>query len=149
MTGLADHRARRPSLVCALASALVPVAVFPHIVEDIAAGEFERFGLGAFAAAAVVGAIVAAQMLAALAALHYRRSGYAIVLLLATLWIVAVVLDHPEAFVPGEFTAGFGSRLAIWGIVAIQALAALGALSAWRGTRRTSFAGTGSWSVRR
>lgn len=138
------NRASRPALTAAIASVLAPVAIVPHVFEDLTEGTFATFGLDPLAAGLLVGGTLTLQLLGALAAAKERRSGYLVVLLVAAVWIVLAVVDHPAAFVPGEFRQGALSRLAIWGLVGIQAVAALAALTALRSSRRGSFSGTGT-----
>jgi hypothetical protein len=144
MTLVVGSRGRRAALVCALASALAPVAIVPHVVEDVVLDGFGILDLGPLGAGLLVGVVLAIQLLGALGAVRDHRLGYVTVLVVAALWIVIALVDHPDAFVGDDFRAGFPSRIAVWGIVGIQALAAVAALSALRATRRGSFTGTGT-----
>lgn len=137
----------RSAIAAAVLTALSPIAIVPHVVEDAAAGAFERFGLGTQSGALLIGALLAVQLLFAFGCLRYRRWGYGGVLVLGVLWVIAAAADHPGAFLTGEFRAGLTSRLAVWGIVMSQGGAALAALSAMRSTRQTSFRGTGRFNV--
>lgn len=138
------NRASRPALTAAIASVLAPVAIVPHVFEDLSEGIFATFGLDPLGAGLLVGGTLTVQLLGALGSAKERRWGYVIVLLVAAVWIVLAVVDHPGAFVPGEFREGVLSRLAVWGLVGIQAVAGLAALTALRSSRRGSFSGTGT-----
>lgn len=137
----------RGGIAAAVLTALSPIAIVPHIVEDAAAGVFERFGLAPDSGALLVGAVLAVQLLFAFGALRDHRWGYGGVLFFGVLWTVAAVADHPGAFLTGPFRAGLTSRLMVWGIVGFQGGAAIAALTALRSTRQTSFRGTGSFNV--
>lgn len=137
----------RSSIAAAVLTALSPIAIIPHIVEDAATGTFERFGLEPDSGALLVGATLAIQVLFAFGSLRDHRWGYGGVLFFGVIWVVAAVADHPGAFLADPFRAGFTSRLAVWGIVLFQGGAAIAALLSLRSTRQTSFRGTGSFNV--
>lgn len=137
----------RSGVTAAVLTALSPIAIVPHIVEDAAAGTFERFGLEPESGALLVGATLALQVLFAFGSLRDHRWGYGGVLFFGVIWVVAAVADHPGAFLADPFRAGLPSRLTVWGIVLFQGGAAIAALLSLRATRQTSFRGTGSFNV--
>jgi hypothetical protein len=146
MSLVVGNRGHRAALVCAVATALAPVAIIPHVVEDAAAGELELFGLGLLATGLLLGVLFAVQILGALGGVRGWRVGFFAVIIPAALWIVGAVVDHPGAFLGGDFRAGLASRLAVWALIAFQVVALTAAISAMRSTRRTSFTGTGTYT---
>lgn len=122
------------------ALALLPIVV--HLVDDATPGVLSTV-VDADLRGPLIGVALAVQILFAFASLRERRAGHAGVLVLAAVWVAVVFVNHADAFVGGDFGGGFGSRLAVWGIVGLQGLAALTALAALRTRRRTSFSGTG------
>lgn len=148
MTGITVGRTGgRSGIAAAVLTALSPIAIVPHIVEDAGAGAFGRFGLEPDAASLIVGAAIAIQVLFAFGALRDHRWGYGGVLFFGVVWVLATVIDHPGAFLTGTFRAGLTSRLPVWGIIVLQGGAAIAALMSLRSTRQTSFRGTGSFNV--
>lgn len=148
MTGISvGSNGSRGGIAAAVLVALSPIAIVPHIVEDVGAGFFERLGLGADSGALLVGAALALQLLLAYGCLRHQRWGYGGVLFFGAVWVIAAVVDHPGAFLADPFRAGLTSRLAVWGIVLTQGGAAIAALASLRSTRQTSFRGTGNFNV--
>jgi hypothetical protein len=145
------NRATRPALTAAVASVLAPVAILPHVFEDLVDGTLDTVAgiqMEPLGAGLLIGLALTLQLIGALGAAKERRWGYLVIFLVAAAWIVLAAIDHSEAFVPGDFREGFGSRLAVWGLVGIQAIAALAALTALRVSRRGSFSGTGTVTSR-
>ena len=148
MAGMAVGKdGARSGIAAAVLTALSPIAIVPHIVEDAGTGAFERFGLEPDTGALLVGVILAIQLLLAIGCVRGHRWAYGGVLLFGVLWVIAAVADHPGAFLTGGFRDGLSSRLAVWAIVVSQGGAALASLSALRSTRQTSFRGTGRFNV--
>lgn len=139
-------RGTRAGVAAATATALALAPVVAHVVDEAVADSLAQFGLDMTAKVWVIGLVCAAQVLAAFAALRQRRAGYVGVLLFAVGWVIASAVDHYDAFLPGDFRGGLAARVAVWGIVALQGIAAAAAMSALRSTRRTSFSGTGSYT---
>lgn len=148
MSGMAVGKdGARSGIAAAVLTALSPIAIVPHIVEDAGAGAFDRFGLEPDTGAMLVGVILAIQLLLAFGCLRGHRWAYGGVLLFGVMWVIAAVASHPGAFLTDGFRDGLLSRLAVWGIVVTQGGAALASLSALRSTRQTSFRGTGRFNV--
>lgn len=140
------NRANRAGTTAAVVSAIFPLIALPHVFEDLVEGTFEAFGLTPMAAGLLVGGALAVQLVGALGAMRERRAGYLVILIAALVWIVVAALDHPDAFLPGDFREGFASRAAIWALVGAQAVAGMAAFRALRATKRGSFSGTGSYT---
>jgi hypothetical protein len=140
------NRTNRAGTVAAVASAVVPLAALPHVFEDLAEGVFAGFNLTPLSAGLLVGGALTVQLLGALGALRERRLGYVVILIAALAWIAIATMDHPGAFLPGEFREGFASRLSVWALVGTQIVAGFAAFRAVRSTRRGSFSGTGSYT---
>lgn len=148
MTNIAvGASSNRSAVVAAVFSVLSVVPILPLLLH----GPTDQLvlsdiGLGTTAATWMFGGILALQMMLALASVRDRRWGYGGILLLATAWVVVTTIQHSGAFLPGTFRTGLWSRLAVWGTVGFQAIAALASLTAFRGARRTSFSGTGNFT---
>lgn len=142
--GGVTNRGSRAGNAAAVLSVLAVVPIVAHLVEDATEDAFASFGLDPLPAAWLLGGALALQLTFALACLRERRAGYIGVALLSLAWVVTAGIEHWQAFVPGDFRAGLSSRIAVWGVIVLQGLAAWTALSAVRSTRRTSFTGTGS-----
>ncbi|MGH3441933.1 MAG: hypothetical protein ACRDUY_07795 [Nitriliruptorales bacterium] len=139
---LSSSSKSRQGTAAAVLSAVAMVPILVHVLDDATGGVLSDT-LDAGSQGAIIGLALAVQMLFALGAMRESRAGYGGVLVLAGLWVGVSVLDHAAAFGGGDFGGGFLSRLAVWGVVAFQGLAALTALAALRSRRRTSFSGTG------
>ncbi len=108
--------------VSSLASLL---GVVPHVIEDVLYSAPARLGLSSMQAQWLFGSFVTIQALAALGALRRRRGALLVLLSVAVIWVVAAVLEHHRAFLPGEFRAGLASRLWVWLLIICQASAAV------------------------
>lgn len=147
MRNIAIGSSNRSAAVAAVFSVLSLLPIVPHVVEDVEAGFFSDLGVDPQVGAWTIGGVLAMQMVFALASFRERRWGFGGVFVLAAIWVAAAFVDHSAAFLPGDFRAGLWSRMAVWGIVVFQGIAALGGLAAFRGSRKTSFSGTGNFSV--
>ncbi|HEX2029599.1 MAG TPA: hypothetical protein VHF25_16570 [Nitriliruptorales bacterium] len=137
----------RSAVTAAVASVLALIPAVPHVLFDAASGGFTAFRVSDAAAGTLVGLALSLQLLAAYSGLRGRRPGHMGVLALSLAWVVDAVVGHYGAFIPGGFRAGMGDRVAVWGVLLLQGLAAMSALSALRASRRTSFSGTGSYGA--
>jgi len=106
--------------------------LLPHVLEDFERGIAERVGLAPGIGAAVLGAGLGVQFLAAVLAGRGWRGGLIVIALAGAVWTAGALWDHgPELLARGpRFRDNALSALWVVGLVVTQALAALLALVA-------------------
>ena len=114
--------------------------LLPHVIEDFRWGIAARVGLPADVLAALVGFVLAAQMLGAALAAQRRALGLAVIAATGAVWTAGGVYDHGWPLVVSGL--GFRGRAlsAVWalGLIATQAAAAVCALAALRAVLRST-----------
>lgn len=110
--------------------------LLPHVLEDFRGGIAERVGLPADVGAALLGAGLVVQGLGLVLAGQGRRAGLALIAGAGAVWTAGALWEHGMALL--VFGLGFRGRAlsALWvlGLVVTQALAAVSALVAMRGS---------------
>lgn len=114
--------------------AIIPTVA--HVAEDAVLNVPARFGLSVLTGGTIAGAALVLQVLLAFGCLQHHRGAYLGMIVVAGGWALFATLDHPGAFEAGTYRAGLGSRVAVWSMVGLEAVAALTALAVLRSTRR-------------
>ncbi len=109
------------------ASALSFLGIIPHLIEDFLAEVPAAFGLSTSAAAWFLGIALTLQIGLLLVATSHHQGALAGIVIYGIGWVIAALVDHPEALMPGPFRDGVSSRLWVLLIVAGQAMAAVAA----------------------
>lgn len=99
--------------------------ILPHVVEDFAAG-------AAPIGPALLGVLLAVQMLGLVLVGVGRRLGFMITLVAGLVWVAGAVVDHGPALVRGNFRSGGLSAVWVLGLIVSQATAAVLAGRGWR-----------------
>ncbi len=124
---------RRAAPAIALSLLSLPF-LLPHVLEDFRLGIAERAGLSTPGGAALLGALLAIQMLGLVRAGRGRRAGLVVTALAGALWTAGSLWEHgPELLARGlAFRDGALSVLWVAGLTLFQAAAAGAALAALR-----------------
>jgi len=117
----------RPARIAGWLSIASLLGIVPHVMEDLRYGQAHNFHMTTVQFEWFAGAVVLATAGVAMLCLEGWRSGAIGVLLFGVLWSVLGAVDHHRAFLPGTFRAGVPSRVWVFLIVGLQAVAALAA----------------------
>jgi hypothetical protein len=117
----------RPARIAGWTSIASLLGIVPHVMEDLRYGQAVNFHMTTAQFEWFAGAVVLASAGTAMLCLEGWRSGAVGVLLFGVLWSVLGAIDHHRAFLPGTFRAGLSSRVWVFLIVGLQAVAALAA----------------------
>ncbi len=109
------------------ASALSFLGIIPHSIEDFLAGVPGTFGLSTSTAAWFLGIALTVQIGLLLVATSHHRGALVGIVIYGIGWVIAALVDHPEALMPAPFRDGVSSRVWVLLIVAGQAMAAVAA----------------------
>lgn len=109
------------------ASAVSFLGIIPHSIEDFLEGVPGAFGLSTSTAAWLLGVALTVQIGLLLIATSHHQGALVGVVAYGIGWVVAALVDHPEAFMPAPFRDGISSRVWVLLIVAGQAMAAVAA----------------------
>lgn len=109
------------------ASAVSFLGIIPHSIEDFLEGVPGAFGLSTSSAAWLLGIALTVQIGLLLIATSHHKGALVGVVVYGIGWVVAALVDHPDAVMPAPFRDGLSSRVWVLLIVAGQAMAAVAA----------------------
>ncbi len=109
------------------ASAVSFLGIIPHSIEDFLVGVPGDFGLSTSSAAWLLGIALTVQIGLLLVATSHHTGALVGVVVYGFGWVLAALVDHPEAVMPAPFRDGMSSRVWVLLIVAGQATAAVAA----------------------